>query len=161
MKRYIILVQITLFISSGLFGQSKDDYDEFLVSTLKLTTKSVVYGELDLTESENSAFDKLFDGYLVKRAEIAKDRLPIMVYYSENSGGMSEARLNEFNQYLMKTGTKIHRLNKKFYNKARKILPVSKVTKLMLVEHYLRNETENFLISAVFELDAINFNNNK
>ena len=142
---------IILLLCGGLLSaQSTQEYKDFLKAGVKLSTKEIVYGELELTPAEEEAFDKIFDRYFEERRAIAQERIPHLVEYTLNAPMMNEEALNAFNKYLMKTGRKISKLNKKYYNKARKAIPVHEATQFFLIEKYLRSEMELALIEGVF-----------
>lgn len=142
-----------IFILCGivlLSGQTNQEYKDFLKAGVKLTTKEIVYGQLELSNSEIERFDKIFDHYFEKRAEIAQERIPVLVEYTLNAPMMNEESLKAFNNYLMKTGKKISKLNRKYYNKSRKVIPIQKATQFFLAEKYIRSEFELQLIEGVF-----------
>jgi hypothetical protein len=144
---------IPAFIFAGitiLSAQTQQEYEDFLKSGIKLSTKEIVYEELALTPAEVEAFDAVFDAYLEKRGAIAQERLPILAEYALNAPTMSEEALQEFNAYLIKSNKQLSSLNKKYYNKSRKVIPIQKATQLFLVEKYLRNEVEMEMIESLF-----------
>ena len=150
MKSFLWALGIAILSVNQLQGQSVKEYNDFVRQGIKLTTKELVYGQLDLTDTEEAAFDKVFDPYFEKRSAIAQERLPALVQYTLNAPVMSDEKLKEFNKYLMKTNRKLSRLNKKYYNKSRRVIPVKKATQLFLAEKYLRNQLEVELIEGIF-----------
>ncbi len=133
-----------------VMAQTMTEYEDFLKAGVKLSTKELVYAQLDLSEVEVLSFDKVFDSYFEKRSAIAKERLPVMVEYALNAPIMNDEALKDFNKYLIYSNNKINRLNKKYYNKAIKVIPIQKATQLFLAEKYLRNEVELQLIDGLF-----------
>ena len=150
MKKAKLTAIVLLFTCSGLLAQTMDEYKDFLSAGIKLTTKELIYKELELTPEEVANFDAIFDSYFDKRSAIARERLPVLVNYSLNAPMMNEEALREFNKYLMQSARRINKLNNKYYNKARKVIPIKKATALFLAEAYLRNSVENELIEGVF-----------
>lgn len=143
----------TLLIFCGGFmisAQTTQEYQDFLKAGVKLTTKEIVYGELELTDSEIAAFDKIFDSYFDKRAQIAKERIPVLVEYTLNAPMMNDEALKSFNKYIMQTANKINKLNRRYYNKSRKVIPIKKATTFFLAEKYIRSEFELQLIESLF-----------
>lgn len=149
----------TLFLFTVLFsfGQTRQDYDNFINSSLKLSTKAIVYEQLNLSQTEVEAFDKIFDKYLEKRNTMASERLPVMLDYSINAGNMTSEEINDFNIYLLNTSVKLTKLNKKFFNKAKKVISPKKATQVILIEHYLRSQVESNLIENLFEFTNFTF----
>lgn len=135
---------------TAISAQGVNEYEDFLKSGVKLASKEIVYSQLDLTSSEIEVFDKVFDSYFEKRSAIARERLPIMKAFAENASSMSDQDLKEFNAYLIKSNNKLNKLNKKYYNKARRVIPIKKATKLFLAEKFLRNEVELEILKTLF-----------
>lgn len=75
-----------------------------------------------------------------------------MVEYAANKYTMPDDELIAFNAYLIKSNKQLARLNKRFYNKARKVIPIKKATAFFLIEKFLRNEVENEIIDGGFIL---------
>ena len=150
MRTLITTFAIILCGIIAINAQTDQEYKDFLKAGVKLTTKEIVYGQLELNSSEIERFDKIFDAYFEKRAEIAQERIPVLVEYTLNAPMMNEESLKAFNNYLMQTSRKISKLNKKYYNKSRKVIPIQKATQFFLAEKYIRNEFELQLIEGVF-----------
>lgn len=150
MKLRLLTLAVFLLGSQMMSAQKNSEYQDFLKAGVKLGTKEIVYSQLNLTSDEVEAFDKIFDTYLEKRSEIAKERLPIMAAYALNASTMSDEALKEFNAYLIKSNSQLNRLNKKYYNKARRAIPIKKATHLFLVEKILRDEVELEMLVGVF-----------
>lgn len=152
MKRRLLSVILIALTASFLQGQTQTDYYDFLKSGIKISSKQIIFNALDLTQSEKENFNKVFDTYFKKRSEIAKERLPILVEYAANKYTMPDDELIAFNAYLIKSNKQLARLNKRFYNKARKVIPIKKATAFFLIEKFLRNEVENEIIDGGFIL---------
>ena len=150
MKTRILATFLIIFGGLITFAQTTQEYKDFLKSGVKLTTKEIVYGQLELSDSEIAAFDKIFDAYFEKRAEIAQERIPVLVDYTLNAPMMNDESLKAFNKYLMQTSNKINKLNRKYYNKSRKVIPIQKATQFFLAEKYIRSEFELQLIESLF-----------
>ena len=150
MKTILTTIILILCGSFMICAQTTEEYKDFLKAEVKLTTKEIVYGHLELNDSEIEAFDKIFDSYFDKRAEIARERIPVLVEYTLNAPMMNDEALKSFNKYLMQTANKINKLNRKYYNKSRKVIPIQKATQLFLAEKYLRSEFELELIESLF-----------
>lgn len=150
MRKLITTIVLILYGGIIVSAQTNQEYKDFLKAGAKLTTKEIVYGQLGLNNSEMERFDKIFDAYFEKRAEIAQERIPVLVEYTLNAPMMNEESLKSFNNYLMKTSRKISKLNKKYYNKSRRVIPIQKATQFFLAEKYIRNEFELQLIQGVF-----------
>lgn len=150
MRKLITTIALILYGGIIVSAQTNQEYKDFLKAGAKLTTKEIVYGQLGLNNSEMERFDKIFDAYFEKRAEIAQERIPVLVEYTLNAPMMNEESLKSFNNYLMKTSRKISKLNKKYYNKSRRVIPIQKATQFFLAEKYIRNEFELQLIQGVF-----------
>ena len=150
MKTRLTTIILILCGSFMICAQTTEEYKDFLKAEVKLTTKEIVYGHLELNDSEIEAFDKIFDSYFDKRAEIARERIPVLVEYTLNAPMMNDEALKSFNKYLMQTANKINKLNRKYYNKSRKVIPIQKATQLFLAEKYLRSEFELELIESLF-----------
>lgn len=150
MKLHTYILIFFFFGSTLLIAQTAQEYNDFLKAGIKLSTKEIVYAQLELTPAEVESFDRVFDGYFEKRSAIAKERLPVMVDYALNAPMMNDEALNDFNNYLISTNNKLNRLNKKYYNRAKKVIPIKKATQLFLAEKYLRDEVELLMFEGVF-----------
>ena len=150
MKTRIFTTIAVLFGLLISLGQTDQEYKDFLKAGVKLSTKEIVYGQLELSDSEIAAFDNIFDSYFDKRAAIAQERIPVLVNYTLNAPMMNDESLQTFNNYLMKTSNKINKLNRKYYNKSRRVIPIQKATQFFLAEKYIRNEFELQLIESLF-----------
>lgn len=150
--KFLTLTITLLFAGTFVVSsQTISEYEDFIKSGVKLSAKELVYQQLDLTPSEIADFDSVFDSYFEKRSVIAKERLPVMVEYASNASQMDDESLKEFNKYLIRSNKKLSSLNKKYYNKARKVISIKKATLFFLVEKYLRNEVEQQIIESVVE----------
>lgn len=151
MKKIYGLLFIFVLSTALSFGQSAKEYEDFIKSGVRLTTKELIYEALELTEEEEAKFDRVFTQYLDKRQELAKERLPLLVEYAERADRMTPDELWMLNKTLMKNSRKLANLNKKYYNKARRAIPIEKATAFFLAEKYLRNEVEIEIIDLALD----------
>lgn len=143
MKTLLLSIGL-LFFSATLFGQGKINQERF-----KEMKEAFVQKELQITEEEGVLFWPVF-----RRFEMEKQRLRKEAFGTgpdrKKPSEMTEAELNAFIEKQMEWKRKDLALQDQYLAEFRKMLPASKVAKLMHIDERFRQ----FLLKQAREKSA-------
>ncbi len=131
----VILPLILIFLGTQLFAQTTDDYIEVVRSVLKTEKKAVIAETMAFTDDEAKVFWPLYNEFNGKVYIIQSKRVAIIKDFAENYENMTDEKADELWLSSMKVKQEMMNLNKKYYSKFKKIIPVGKAAKYFQAEN--------------------------
>lgn len=141
MKKLLVMAAVVLSVQFS-FAQSEQDYANLVKDAIKLEVKTHIYSQLNLSQSEEKAFDPLFEQYLKDQGKVTKIKWQNFDKYLSARDQYSTEKLDELNQSIWKANSEQVKLNKKYYKKFKKAIGVEKATYFFFMKRYLDNAVE-------------------
>lgn len=134
MKKIISLLS-ALLITISIYAQSDDDYIELTRSVLKTEKKAAIAETMELSSAESEVFWPLYNEFNEKLYTIQSKRVNIIKDFAENYETLTDEKADELMISYMGVKQEIMKLNKQYYKKFKKILPVGKAAKYFQAEN--------------------------
>lgn len=131
----VILPLILIFFGTQLLAQTTNDYIEVLRSVLKTEKKAVIAETMAFTEDEAKVFWPLYNEFNEKAYIIQSKRIDIIKDFADNFENISDEKADELWLSSMKVKQEMMNLNKQYYKKFKKIIPVGKAAKYFQAEN--------------------------
>lgn len=137
--RKLILGIILLLAGTFVTAQTTNDYMEIGRSVLKTEKKAVIAEIMQLTQQEGEVFWPLYNEYNEKMYVIGDKQVKIIMDYADNFENLSDVKADELWTAAMQVKGEYLKLEKQYYKKFKKILPVGKVAKYFQAENKINN----------------------
>ena len=134
MKKTMIASMMFLF-TLGVFGQTADDYLEVSRSVLKTEKKAAIAEVMELTESESEPFWNLYNEYNNKLYIIQNKRIKAIKEFAENYDNLTDEKIDEIWNLAIDFKSESVNLEKQYYKKFKKIIPIGKAAKYFQAEN--------------------------
>lgn len=144
----ILFVAVAVLFSVSVSAQSDNDYLEMAREVLKVEKKAAVAEAMELTDAESQPFWTLYNEFQSALYLVQNKRIDIIQNYSDNYESLSDEKADELWNSSMKFEQEILKLNKKYYSKFKKILPMGKAARFMQLENKIET-----LVNAQLALD--------
>lgn len=144
----ILFVAVAVLFSVSVSAQSDNDYLEMAREVLKVEKKAAVAEAMELTDAESQPFWTLYNEFQSALYLVQNKRIDIIQNYSDNYESLSDEKADELWISSMKFEQEILKLNKKYYSKFKKILPMGKAARFMQLENKIET-----LVNAQLALD--------
>jgi hypothetical protein len=131
----LILGTLFMFIASMAISQTADDYIEILREVLKTEKKAAIAEVMMFSDQESEAFWPLYNEYDAKVYEVQTKRVKIIKDFAENYDNMTDEKADELMTSYMNYRQELLTLNKTYYKKFKKILPLGKAAKYFQAEN--------------------------
>ena len=131
----VLFVAIVFVFSISLYAQSASDYLELARDVLKAEKKAAVAEGMQLTEAESQPFWNLYGEYEAALYVAQNKRIAIIKDYAESFETLTDEKANELWMANLKYEKEILKLNKRYYNKFKKILSPGKAARFMQLEN--------------------------
>ena len=129
MKKVMIVVVITL-LSIQSYAQTETDYLEISRDVLKIEKKAAIADIMKLTDDESVKFWELYNEYESKNYTIQNKRIAIIKDFAENYENLSAEKADELLLKAFDFQAEVLKLNKTYYKKFKKIIPIGEAAKL-------------------------------
>lgn len=129
---FILFVTLPLLVKSQNFNQRKADIDALKVSII--TTK------VGLTTEEGKVFWPVYNEYDAEKQRLIKERRQKIVTARMNADNLSDKEIEEaiLNDFTLKQ--RELDMERKYYDKFKKVLPMKKVAKFYMAEEQFKRE---------------------
>ena len=134
MKKVLFVVAAAL-LSLSMSAQSENDYLEMTREILKVEKKAAVSETMQLTDAESQPFWTLYNEYQSALYLVQNKRIDIIKDYSDNYETLSDEKADELMTLSYKYEQEKLKLEKKYYGKFKKILPLGKAARFMQLEN--------------------------
>ena len=129
MKKVMIVVVITL-LSIQSYAQTETDYLEISRDVLKIEKKAAIADIMKLTDDKSVKFWELYNEYESKNYTIQNKRIAIIIDFADNYENLSPKKADELLLKAFDFQAEVLKLNKTYYKKFKKIIPVGEAAKL-------------------------------
>ena len=134
MKKLLSIVCIVLF-STAIYAQTQNDYLELARDVLKSEKKAVIAEVMQLTEVESTPFWELYNEYQGKLYLVQNKRIAIIKDFADNFESLSDEKADQLWISAMAFSQEVLKLEKQYYKKFKKILPVGKAARFFQAEN--------------------------
>lgn len=141
MKKLLVAVTVALSVHFS-YAQSEQEYINVIKDALKVELKEHIYGQLNLSPTEEKAFYPLFNQYLKDQGKVTQLKWSNFDGYLNLKDQYSPEKLDELNATIWKANSEQVKLNKKYYKKFKKAIGVEKATYFFFMKRYLDNAVE-------------------
>ena len=148
MKKTLIPLVLFAITSSTINAQSVDDYIEVAREVLKTEKKAAIAEAMQLTDAESTVFWPLYNEYNAKVNKIHDHRVGLIKSYANQYEKMTDAKADAIWLEAMKINTDLAKLEKTYYKKFKKIIPVIKAARYFQAENKIET-----LINAQLALE--------
>ncbi len=131
----LLLAYTVLFLSIVSYGQTTDDYLEVSRSVLKTEKKAAIAEVMELTEAESEVFWNLYNEYNDKLYVIQNKRISAIKEFAANFDNLTDEKTDEIWNLVLDFKSESVKLERQYYKKFKKVLPMGKVTKYFQAEN--------------------------
>lgn len=138
-----VLSLVLLTFSNQCFAQiSKEDFDiaQALISKTKREFVKQYMGTRNNPDS--AAFWKLYDDYEAHRKVVVADRFNLLREYAEKYKTLDDATASHLAEGFMASTVKMDELNKRYFNKFKKLIGGLQAATLFQIEYYVQTATQ-------------------
>lgn len=146
--RKLIFLFIAVFAGAQLMAQTEMDYIEVARDVLKTEKKAAIADVMELSKEEADVFWPLYNEYNNKASLIQNDRIKIILDYAENFENLTDEKADELWTKSLSVDSQLLKLEKSYYKKFKKILPVKKAARYFQAENKIET-----LINAQMALE--------
>jgi hypothetical protein len=146
--RKLIILFIAVFAGAQLMAQTEMDYIEVARDVLKTEKKAAIADVMQLSTEEADLFWPLYNEYNNKMYEVQNERVKVIMDYAENYETLSGEKADELWTKSMSIESQLLKLEKTYYKKFKKILPLKKTALYFQAENKIEN-----LINAQLALE--------
>jgi hypothetical protein len=136
MKKTSLFLSL-LFVVSLLKAQSNKEEIDYMQSIFGMQKKEVVAEFVKVEDAQKDAFWKLYDEYETARKELGKQRIDMLVKYSENYNKMTNESAEAWTDEVIELGKKTDDLLIEYYKKVKKIANPIVASQFYQVEVYI------------------------
>ncbi len=133
--RKLVILLIAVFAGAQLMAQTEMDYIEVARDVLKTEKKAAIADVMELSKEEAEAFWPLYNEYNTKASLIQNERIKLIMDYAENFEKLTPEKVDELWIGSMSVDQQLLKLEKSYYKKFKKILPVKKVARYFQAEN--------------------------
>jgi hypothetical protein len=131
----LLLACTVLFLSIVSYGQTTDDYLEVSRSVLKTEKKAAISEVMELTEAESEVFWNLYNEYNDKLYVIQNKRISAIKEFAANFDNLTDEKTDEIWNLVLDFKSESVKLERQYYKKFKKVLPMGKVAKYFQAEN--------------------------
>ncbi|QOG04381.1 hypothetical protein [Flavobacterium sp. MDT1-60] len=150
----ILVVAIASFSS---YAQSSYKEDVELVQSIYGKSKSdLVKQYMNLSDTQNVAFAKVYDNYETERKTLGQKKLQLINDYATNYATLTDEKADELAKGTLKNNQDYEKLYSKTYGQAKKAIGAINAAKFIQLEVYLQTVIRNQIqesIPFIGELD--------
>ncbi|WP_133159317.1 hypothetical protein [Solitalea longa] len=129
---FILFTFLPLFLKAQDFNQRKADIEALKVSII--TTK------VGLTADEGKIFWPVYNEYQAEKQRLMKERRQKIVQARMNADNLSDKEVEELIQNDFAIQQRELDIEKKYYDRFKKVIPLKKVAKLYMAEEQFKRE---------------------
>lgn len=134
MKKLIITCVVFVF-TLGIYSQTADDYLEVSRSVLKTEKKAAIAEVMELTETESEPFWNLYNEYNNELYVIQNKRISAIKEFAANFDNLTDEKADEIWNLVLDFKSESVKLERQYYKKFKKILPIGKVARYFQAEN--------------------------
>jgi hypothetical protein len=136
--------------SFSSYAQSSYKEDVELVQSIYGKSKSdLVKQYMNLSDTQNAAFTKVYDNYESERKALGQTKLQLINNYAENYATLTEEKADELAKGTLKNNQDYEKLYSKTYGQAKKAIGAINAAKFIQLEVYLQTVIRNEIQDAI------------
>lgn len=135
MKKLFITTLVALCTISA-FSQNKSEVD-LMQKIFGLEKLQIVFAYVNPSEEDRVAFIDLYEEYEMKRMELGKVRIDLLVQYAEVWDGMTNEQADAWMKKVLNLSAKTDKLINTYYEKVKKACNAKVATQFYQVEMYI------------------------
>ncbi len=132
--RKLIFGILFVFVGTGLFAQTANDYIEVTREVMKTEKKAAIAEAMMLSEEESNVFWPLYNEYNEKMYTVNTRLVNVINDYAKNYVSMTDEKAKSIWTDALKVETDLLKLEKTYFKKFLKILPATKAVRYMQAE---------------------------
>ena len=132
---------IILFISFSNLAQTTQDEVQLMQSLYGMEKRDIIGEFIELNESQENEFWKIYDEYELKRQEIGKERYRLLTSYVNDYGEVRPENADNFMKQVIPLRIKSDKLVDNYYKKIK-----SRTDPIVAMQFY---QIENYLADAI------------
>lgn len=136
--RKLIFGILFVFVGTGLFAQTANDYIEVTREVMKTEKKAAIAEAMMLSEEESNVFWPLYNEYNEKMYTVNTRLVNLINEYAKNYVGMTDEKAKSLWTDALKVETDLLKLEKTYFKKFLKILPATKAVRYMQAENKIK-----------------------
>ncbi|WP_289053607.1 hypothetical protein [Carboxylicivirga marina] len=136
MRRFTLLLT-GLIVASVSYAQSFTEEVDLYQAAFGMEKKAIVEYFVNPDDSHKEAFWKVYDEYEVKRKELGKQRLDVLMKYANTWENMNDEQADDFMKDLLKLKSSTDKLLASYYKKMKKATTPSVGAQFFQVESYI------------------------
>jgi hemoglobin-like flavoprotein len=134
MKKVLVLFGSCIF-SLAMYAQSTNDYIELTRDILKTEKKAAIAEVMQLTDAESQPFWNLYNEYQSEIYTQYNTLIAIIKDYATNFDNLSDVKADELWTRTLEHKQNLLKLQKSYYAKFKKVLPLGKTAKYFQAEN--------------------------
>ncbi len=146
--RKLIILFIAVFAGGYLMAQTEADYIEIARDVLKVEKKATIAEVMELSKEEADVFWPLYNEYNNKMSEIQNERIKVILDFAEHYDALTGEKADDLMTRAMATDQQLLKLEKTYYKKFKKIIPLGKAALYFQAENKIET-----LINAQMALE--------
>ncbi len=135
MKRIVMTCLICVLMSVSIASAQVDQYMEMLRTDVRAEKVAVITEVMEFTAEEGELFWPIYREYELELAALFDQRLANIKDYAENIDAIDEEKADKLISTAFKLQEKRQKLNKSYYKKFKKVLPVGKAARFFQAEN--------------------------
>lgn len=147
MKKILFVISACVF-SLAISAQTENDYLELTREVLKVEKKAAIAEVMQLNEAESQPFWNLYNEYQLKLYSVQNKRIDIVKDFAENYESLTDEKADELWNSSLAYETELLKLQKSYYKKFKKVLPMGKAARFFQAENKIET-----LINAQLALE--------
>lgn len=132
-----ILLSVFFFGALVLKAQPTVDEINLIQSAYGMEKRAIVEQYMKLTETEASAFWKIYDEYETKRKDYGKNRVSNIVDYANNYASLTDAKASELIKKSLENQISFTKLQEATFKKLSKVIAPKRAAQFIQLENYL------------------------
>ncbi len=126
---------LVIFAGTQLMAQTEMDYIEVARDVLKTEKKAAIAEVMELTKEDADVFWPLYNEYNNKMYQIQNEKIKVIMDFAENFENLTPEKADELWTRSMATDQQLLKLEKTYYKKFKKIIPLEKAVMYFQAEN--------------------------
>jgi hypothetical protein len=136
MKKYILIIAVSLF-ASITYAQSDKEEIDLMQAAFGMNKKAAVAEFVKVSDTQKDAFWKLYDEYETQRKDLGKQRIELLKQYADQYSTMTSEQADAWTKKVMDLQKKTDGLIATYYGKVKAISDGIVATQFYQIENYI------------------------
>jgi hypothetical protein len=129
-----------MLAASAVYAQEEADFEAYLElmrSDVRANKVAIITETMQFTPEEGEAFWPIYRKYELELSALNDEKIDMIKDYAEHYLSLDDAKANELMKRAMKLDEKQLALQKKYFNRYKKVLPAKTAAKYMQLERQI------------------------